>query len=118
MIEDAHDGGVPILAFSIIEYTVAANHQKIRIPCGKGGGNTHLFRATVAHAVTIRQVKAAHAGKLSVFSDILNPNAQIAAAPIQIKRTHLEYGFISSRIKAAERYEIINQVVQIPGVTE
>ena len=81
MVEDAYDGGIPVLAFTIVENAIAAHHEKIRIASGKGGSDAHFFGAALAHAIAICQIKAAHVGELRMLGDILNPTHRSQLRP-------------------------------------
>ena len=118
MVHYAYDGGVPIVAFAIIENAVAAHQEKIRIASGKGGRDAHFFRAALADAVAIGEVKAAHGCKLRMLGDILDAHAQVATAAVQVQRSQLEYRLVPSRVKTAERDEVIHQLVQVAAVAQ
>ena len=49
---------------------------------------------------------------------IIDLDAQLATASIQIQCTHLENGFLFARIKIAKRHKIARQFVQITFVTQ
>src|SRR5687768_6009113 len=84
VIQYSDDGGVPVLASSIVENAIPADQEEIRIAGGKGGSDTHLFGASLPYAIAICKIKPAHVGKLRVFAYIVHPYAQVAAASIQV----------------------------------
>src|SRR5512135_3040439 len=117
VIGDAHNGGAPILPLAVVEHAVPSHHQKVRIACRECGSNIHLLCATVAHQFAIGQTYTAGVGVSSMRIHILDLDAQLATAAIQIERPGLENRLLFAGIKFAERYKVVCQAEQIALIT-
>ena len=99
MLDDLDDRCVPILTRAIIKNAIAADHQIISIAIGKCRRDDHFFISAAAPALAVGQVCAAQVGHAAVLIQIRHPQA---ATAIEIKRSRLEYRFITPGIEVTE----------------
>src|SRR5690606_37411560 len=110
VVDDLGNRGVPIPALPIVEYSVAADHQVIRIPGGERGGDGHFLSRP--RAIAISQISAGKARERRVLRRVGDVHAKVAAARVEIKSACLEDGG-AAMVKIGKGNEVVQKAQKV-----
>ena len=92
VVDDLGDGGVPVAPLPVVEDAVAADHQVVAVAGGERGDDLHLLGGGRAGAVEVGEVGAGQAGHGGVLGGVVDRQAQVAGALVEVERAVLEDG--------------------------